>query len=258
MDGKNIGYRESEISGKNGKKFEMSRYIDLDVYHNVERSHPYYAEMTAEILNQIRIYKNGDERIHILEIGCGTGLMTEELLGIEGSDIDAVEIDSECFEIIRKNMNGRVKCICDDAVTFRRKNFYDIAVSSFAHDHIHYERRYDFAANIRANLIRNGLYIMGGEILPYYMTTEERIGALYKYHEMIIRKALRNGDFRLAQIEINALESGIYMIGDFKRHESMFEEEMLSADFKIKEKLKMGPHDTDDEGGVFVYVFQAI
>ena len=38
----------------NVDEFEMSRYIDLDLYHAVERSHPYYEEMITEILKEIR------------------------------------------------------------------------------------------------------------------------------------------------------------------------------------------------------------
>jgi len=47
------------------------------------------------------------------------------------------------------------------------------------------------------------------------------------------------------------------MIGDFKRHEAMFEDEMLSAGFKMKLKKKIGPIDRNDVGGVFVYIFEA-
>jgi hypothetical protein len=47
------------------------------------------------------------------------------------------------------------------------------------------------------------------------------------------------------------------MVGDFKRHEAMFEEELMSAGFKMLVKKKMGPVDRTDVGGVFVYVFEA-
>ena len=95
------------------------------------------------------------------------------------------------------------------------------------------------------------------EILPYFESDEERIDALHRYHGFIVAKALRNNDFELAQIEINALKSGVFKIGDFKRHEAQFEQEMLSANFKLSRKTKIGPIDIDDVGGVFVYVFQA-
>ena len=46
------------------------------------------------------------------------------------------------------------------------------------------------------------------------------------------------------------------MIGDFKRHEAMFEEEVESSGLRMIEKKKMGPSDRDDVGGIFVYVFE--
>ncbi len=240
-------------------KYEMSRYIDLEVYHAVERSHPYYIEMVEEMLSWINASASDNGApTQLLEIGCGTGLLTEELARSGALAIDAVELDSNCFEIIRKNMNGRVNCICGDAVTYRRDKPYDIVASAFAHDHIHYDLRHSFARNIRSNLVKGGIYVMGGEILPFFETEDQRKESLYKYHEMIITKALRQGHFRLAQIEINALESGLHMVGDFKRHERMFEEEMLSAGFVLKSKVKLGPDDDDRVGGVFTYVFEAV
>ena len=62
---------------------------------------------------------------------------------------------------------------------------------------------------------------------------------------------------QLSELENNALKSGLDMVGDFKRHEAMFEEELESAGFKMLVKKKMGPLDRNDIGGVFVYVFEA-
>jgi len=240
----------------NAKKIEMSRYIDLDIYHRVERTHPFYVEMVDEICNKVKEFTHPDKKRRIMEIGAGTGLLTGELLRGGNVIIDAVEIDEECCGILRKYVNDeRVNCICDNAVTYCREGMYDIVVSSFAHDHIHYNLRYNFVRNIKNNLKPGGIYIMGGEVLPFYETEHERKSALYTYHCYIINKALRERHFEVAQIEINALKSGLDMKGDFKRHELMFEEEMASADFKLLSKRKIGPLETEDVGGVFVYVY---
>ena len=194
----------------------------------------------------------------MLEIGAGTGLLTEEITKISHLNVDALEIDENCCKILKGHIDGRVNCICGDANNYCKNSYYDIVVSSFAHDHIHYDKKKKLAKNLRSNLKEKGLYIMGGEILPYYSTMEERKDSLYKYHEFIILKALREGNFLLSQIEINALESGVKMIGDFEQHETIFEDEMLSAAFNIKEKIKLGPDQPDNIGGVFVYVFEAV
>ena len=64
---------------------------------------------------------------------------------------------------------------------------------------------------------------------------------------------------QLAKIEIDALESGVNMVGDFKRHEAMFETEMIATgEFKLLSKKKIGPLDLNNVGGVFVYVYEAL
>ncbi len=247
-------------SGKNDvTNLEMSRYINLDIYHAVERSHPYYVEMVGELVKDISEAYEGKGGARILEIGAGTGLATEDFAKLEKLEITAIDMDENCKNILHgRNLDG-VETLCADATTYCEPNAFDFVVSVFAHDHIHYDSAEKFVANIHKNLKPNGLYLMGGEVLPYYDTLDERTEALYAYHTFIVNKALREENFELAQIEINALKSGLHMIGDFKRHETMFEEEMtLGGNFEMIKKIKLGPDVPDDVGGVFVYVFKAI
>lgn len=240
------------------QQFEMSRYIDLDLYHAVERTHPYYIEMVSRICTILGDQqRKTTQHINILEVGAGTGLMTEELLKYPYLKVTALEYDTACCDIL-KRLAPQCHVVQGDAVTYSANQPMDAIVSTFAHDHIHFDLRYEFAKNLRKNLKKGGLYIMGGEILPKFTDEIGRVESLYRYHTFIVNKALREKHFALAQIEINALESGIKMTGDFKRHEAMFEEEMLSASFKLISKEKMGPIEYEDLGGVFVYVFEAI
>jgi hypothetical protein len=45
------------------------------------------------------------------------------------------------------------------------------------------------------------------------------------------------------------------MIGDFKRHEEVFELEMSEGGMKLVSKTKVGPSEPTDVGGVFVYTY---
>ena len=238
---------------------EMSRYIDLDVYHAVERSHPFYVEMTDEILKLIDKHQNTQkDGLEILELGAGTGLFTEQLVQIPRTQIDALELDSSCVELLTKHVAGKARVIQGDAVKYSKNQKYDVVVSTFAHDHIHYDLANNFAANIRKNLKKGGIYLMGGEILPLYLTPAQRREALFQYHGYIVSEALRQGHYALAQLEINALHSGVNMVGDFKRHERLFEAEMLSSPFQLRVKNKIGPVNPNNVGGVFVYCYEAI
>jgi len=251
----NIG--ESVTTDGSCKQYEMSRYIDLELYHSVERTHPYYVEMTEQIIEKIKEFCDPDKEYCILELGAGTGLLTQELLKHHFLKVTALELDIECCKIMEKHLQPgpRLEIVHGNAVTFNKEESYDIVVSCFAHDHIHYRDANELAKNIRRNLRDGGIYIMGGEILPFYSNTEEREHALNKYHGMIVEEALRKRHYQLAQIEIKALESGINMIGDFKRHEEVFELEMSEGGMKLVSKTKVGPSEPTDVGGVFVYTY---
>lgn len=244
--------------GGNAKKIEMSRYIDLDIYHAVERSHPFYIEMIHRLHQALDDANPTAMPQRLLELGAGTGLATVEFIKHGYLSIDALEYDHECCRILEGYVESKARVICGDAIVWRGDAPYDVVASVFAHDHIHYDRRFEFARNIRANLRPGGLYLMGGEILPHFVSDEERCEALHKYHGFIIETALRANHFEVAQIEINALKSGLFRIGDFKRHEAMFEEEMLQSGFAPLFKERIGPLDRDDVGGVYVYAFTAI
>jgi hypothetical protein len=239
---------------------EMSRYIDLPTYHKIERAHPFYEEMISEINSQVEEFRNdggaGNGNLSALELGAGTGLCSLELVRHSFLDLDCLEIDEECCEILGSHPEAtRYNVICGDARTFCKPRYYDLVVSTFAHDHIHYDMRFAFAKNIYDNLKNGGRYLVGGEMLPHFGSDLERKKALFRYHNFIISMALDADRVQLSELENNALKSGLDMVGDFKRHERMFEEEMLSAGFTMLEKKKMGPVERDDVGGVFVYVF---
>ncbi len=257
----------SRISGhippKGAEKIfiEMSRYIDLPTYHKIERGHPFYEEMLDEVNVQVaRHYKNfmnEKGRMKTLEIGAGTGLCTLELIKNTFLDLDCLEIDNKCCNILsNKPKAGSYNVIQGDAVEYCKMNTYDLIVSTFAHDHIHYDKRFAFSTNIFNNLKKGGRYVIGGEILPYFSNNMERKRALFKYHNYIIDLALQQDRVQVSELENNALKSGLDMIGDFKRHEIMFKEEMETAGFKLIEAKKIGPHNRNDVGGVFVYIFE--
>ena len=240
---------------------EMSRYIDLPTYHKIERGHPFYEEMLEEVNSQVEKYYynhiGGNGKVKTLEIGAGTGLCSLELVKHHFLDLDCLEIDNKCCHILSNHSEAsKYRVIYDDAVTHCKPHYYDMVVSIFAHDHIHYDKRFAFAKNIYNNLKNRGRYIMGGEILPYFSNDKQRKKSLFRYHNYIIELALQKDRVQLSELENNALKSGLDMIGDFKRHEVMFEEEMESAGFKMVMKKKVGPLDRNDVGGVYVYVFE--
>jgi len=241
---------------------EMSRYIDLPTYHKIERGHPFYNEMLSEIIFQLKEYHksngSGEGRLKTLEIGAGTGLCSLELVKHKFLELDCLDLDSDCCNILKEHKEAlNFNVINGDAITYCKPHEYDLLVSTFAHDHIHFDKRFAFARNLFSNMKKGGRYVIGMEVLPYFSTENDRKKALFRYHNYIIEMSLQDDRVQLSELENNALKSGLDMVGDFKRHEVMFEEELKSAGFKMLVKKKMGPLDRNDIGGVFVYVFEA-
>ena len=176
-----------------GSRFEMSRYIDLELYHDVERSHPYYLEMVEDICQKIKAACDPNKKYRVLEFGAGTGIFTEKLIEMPFLELTALDMDLMCCKMLDRFLRGKgeYRTVQGDAATWVDDEPFDIIVSTFAHDHIHYDLGTKLASNIYKNLKPGGHYFMGGEILPLYTTEEERKDALDTYHGFIVSKSLR-------------------------------------------------------------------
>lgn len=235
---------------------EMSRYIDIHKYHQYETSHPYYREMLNKIISYIIENYHKDYKTRLLEIGSGTGLLTKRLARLKDTETVAIELDKNCFDMLKGNIKApNIKCLHADALTFKTKHKFDIIVSSFAHHHTHYKQRFRFIRNLACNLREKGVYIMGDELIPHFSNQAERRSSLINYHNQIINLAIVHGNYEVAELELQSLISGLYHVGDFKRSVELLEEEM-SKYFTIKNKVKIGPKQLNNIGGVYVYVFE--
>ena len=245
-----------EGKSMNSSSREMSNYINIKEYHEAEATHPFYKEMVDEMLNQIKNISSKKET-RVVEFGAGTGLFTKELLEINNLKVDAVEIDEVCYSYLQNNLGNKgANLILGDAITYSGDYFYDVVVSCFAHDHIHFDKRFDYAKNVARNLAPGGFYIVGHEIIPHFSNEEERIKALRSFQGYIIWKAIQDGCEKVAGLELESLKSAIAGIGDCKRHMKMFEEEMQAAGLKEIFRKKIGPLDREDVGGVYVFVYK--
>ena len=135
-----------------GSTFEMSRYIDLDIYHAVERSHPFYIEMMATLTEESGNFIKNIDNPRLLELGAGTGLATEDFLKHQNIDIITVDLDENCCNILHERKLPRVKTICGDATEYCEPGAFDLVASVFAHDHINHKNAAKFVANIHRNL----------------------------------------------------------------------------------------------------------
>ncbi len=249
----------------NRKQIEMSSYIQVDDYDEHEEEHAYYVEMMEKMLSICKENRNAsdrNQRISILELGAGTGIFTKRLAKVENSEIVAVEIDWACYHRLRKNcvrnklwqINPAIQILNKDSRTYDPPGSFNYIFSSFADHHIKpYDKR-EYFRNVKRNLKEDGLFLVGDEFLPKYDRddVESRRNSLRLFHNHIMDIAKRNNNTTLVELEEIALKSGLDENGDFKLSCEEYEE-LLRKEGLNYEKIKIGPKDRDDIGGVYVY-----
>lgn len=254
------------------KPVEMSLYINVFDYDEHEEDHAYYKEMTQRMIEicQLNCQEKSQKSIEILELGAGTGILTMKLVNALQSQLKklhAIEFDWHCYKILdikkrqfeRSHREIEVNVHHEDSRTYDPPGEFDYIFSAFADHHIKKGDKEIYFENIKKNLKKGGLIIVGDEFLREHNSEDiEAVEkALRDYHNHIIKIAKDEGHNELAELEKEALNSGLEGLkgtggGDFKVSCSQYEKFLRDAGFEFK-KEKIGPFDRDDIGGVYVY-----
>lgn len=264
------------VFGQKNTKFRhkpvaMSSYLWPDAYDEHEEEHPYYCEMMDEMIrtfSEHRQERQQQQQRHtetqlcrVLELGAGTGIFTKRLAALPDVECVALEIDWACFRKVEYKLREyypRVSALCEDSRTYEAPQQFDCIFSSFSDHHIRLEDRKHYLLNVQRNLVPGGLFLVGDEFLRAYDVNDrpDWQRALEDYHNHIIEIAERNGDYELVKLERAALEHGLKQDGEqsgsFKVSCEQYEALLEEAGFQFS-KVKIGPEDRNDIGGVYVY-----
>lgn len=260
-------FRHSAQTILERKAIEMSAYISIPQYDQYEEQHAYYLEMMdrmLEIYNEKRIGLKAVQKV--LEFGAGTGLFTKRLAKEQSTHVTAIEIDWACYlqlshkmKLMHSNfeLSETVECFNEDSRSYDPPGTFDFIFSSFADHHIKPYDKEHYFNNLCVNLEADGFAIIGDEFLPRYDKTsvEARRDALKQYHNHIIEIARDLNQPEMAELEEDALRSGLEEIGDFKLSCEEYEELLKNAGLSF-EKERIGPKEDIGVGGVYVYVLQ--
>ncbi len=246
---------------------EASQYISID--DSYEEDHPYFLEM-AEKMIEICQEDNHNKSLslNVLELGAGTGVFTIKLANSmldELRVIDAVELDWHCFNILQQKTREftslhpgiQINVFHADVRIFNPPEEFDYIFSCFSDQYIKKEDKLIYLENIKQNLKPGGLMIIGDEFLPEYDldNAESKVKALRDYHNHIIKISISEGKNTFAQLEHQALLSGLNGTGVFKLSCSQYEKLLSKAGFSFK-KTNINPLKKDDVGGVYVYALK--
>ena len=241
---------------------EMSEYISPHDYHEHEEDHAYYREMVETMIATWKAHwrTRGDgDMPWLLELGAGTGLFTKRLLELQFGHLAALELDWACFSVLkgcvaragRAEDRDRVELLNEDSRSFDPDGKFDAIFSCFADHHIKKSDKGRYFENVKVNMKPGALMIVGDEFLPEH-DPADRHRALEAYHGHIIELARAAGNDVLVGLETAALKSGLEELGDFKVSCSEYEALLRGAGLHF-DKKKIGPLDTDEVGGVYVY-----
>lgn len=123
---------------------------------------PFYAEMHTEIIE--RINKRPDDKIKVLELGFGTGNLTERIFTsfpnvvITGLDNYQKNVDQALIKLRGYNFNSKVQSFKDMSGLNDR---FDFVVSSLAIHHLSATEKRDLFARVYEVLPRGGRFIIG-------------------------------------------------------------------------------------------------
>lgn len=104
---------------RRAKKWDSFEHTDI----NIIRS----------LVEQLNI-RNGDS---VLDVGCGTGIITGILQELSSTYVDAIDISDEMIKIAKRKYqsNNFIHFICEDLYTFKTDKRYDFLVIYNAYPH---------------------------------------------------------------------------------------------------------------------------
>ena len=235
--------RKKTGTGPN-KTTEMSDYFDYAQYDRATRAHAFYTEMIDGMIESLKEQmRKAKGKFRILEIGCGNGSLTERLVKLPNVEIIATDVDKNSIRFVKKHLkSNNLKVLRVDALKIRSKTLFDVIIASWNYEHItNYKNGFRLGEAIAANLKNDGLYIEGAELVGPFKNESKRQRTFLDYHKDIIDRALEAGNSDTAQIEYQALISGLTGVSHFKRDKDTHVKEMARGGLKLVKSKKFGP-----------------
>ncbi|MBI4162352.1 MAG: class I SAM-dependent methyltransferase [Candidatus Aenigmarchaeota archaeon] len=132
----------------------------------VEQTIPKYTEMQKQITFPLIFEKN--EIIKCLDIGCGTGRSSYELLkNFPSASVECFDIDKNQLEKAKTNLK-----VFEDRTEFAEGDFlshdfeeqFDVIVSSFTMSHLEKNERLQWLRKIHSLLAENGYFVCADKV----------------------------------------------------------------------------------------------
>lgn len=214
------------------KKF-LTKSEVLQVYDVVVGSYPEYSKMIQEISRL--------PRGRVLEIGVGTGLLTELLFkNKEIDELTLIEPNPSFIEKFRTKF-PKQELLREDGLTFWNNTKFNFIVISQVYHHIRDGNKVAFLKNMYRNLLTNGVLVIGDVFIPPYTDEMSRNESLRVFHEPRIQGA-RNEVNKM--VEEKALNDGLARNGEYKTSYEVLLNQLLQVGFNHQRTINIGKQET--------------
>ncbi|MBS3128379.1 class I SAM-dependent methyltransferase [Candidatus Woesearchaeota archaeon] len=165
------------------KKHFTTEWMKYGQYDNfVKKVCPGYEEMHKLIIKQFIPSK---KRVHILDIGLGTGKTTQALLKkFPNAKIDGVDISASMIKKAKARLkkSKKVHFIEEDIKKFFSDKKYDFCVAVLSLHHLRHQEKKDVFRKIYYSLKDQGLFVIGDRVnFKTEKMTKERISSWKAY-----------------------------------------------------------------------------
>lgn len=159
------------------------------MFFKVQQKHWWFVTKKRIVLDTIDRYLNKNDKVKVLDIGCGSGLMLNSL-GKVGQTF-GMDMSDDAINFCREIFNGQVKHgFLPDKIPYA-ENFFDLVVALDVIEHV--ERDVDALIAMHSRLVSGGKAVI---TVPAYMFLWSKFDELNEHKRRYTKKEL---EFKLMQ-----------------------------------------------------------
>ena len=239
------------------KSVGISQYLSIENYHQCGDRQNSFSSLVQQMLAIFEQHRpNKTKSPRILELGAKTGHFTRYLAAIK-ADIWALELDWVCYKKLEYYLKGYGKAITlehKDSCAYDPPYQFNYIFSCLGDRYIDLADKEKYLKNIKRNLERGGLLIVGDEFLPPHNEEDNfaRQTAIERYHQHYLAWAEQQQDSELISLITETWECALTNQGDYKLACEQYESLLRKIGFTFtKEQINDSLY--EEVGGVFVY-----
>lgn len=239
------------------KSVGISQYLNIENYDQCGHRRDFFQLLVTQMLAifQQHYSQRSKKLPRILELGAKTGHFTQYLGKIK-ADIWALELDWVCYKKLEYNLtnySSEITIEHKDSCAYDPPYQFNYIFSCLGDRHIDLADKEKYLKNIKRNLERGGLLIVGDEFLPPYDNRDSyaRQNAVEIYHNHCLESA-RNQDSQLILLETETFNCAKNNQGDYKLSCEQYEHLLRKMGFAFT-KQQVGSSVYEQHGSIFIY-----